>query len=236
MGNTTKLPLKLSLVIPLFNNEKTLHQQLLSCAKILNSLCRHYEILVLDDASSDTSYLLLKKYFSFRKHFKIIHHKINLGIAGTIKELYQTAKYPYIALFSVDGDWNPSDIGKMILSVYKNRADIVIGKRQKEDYLLYRKIVSFFYNLFPRLLFGVQTYDAGSIKIFKKNVYEHISLQSESVFFEAEFIIKASQNGAKVISQPISFQKKIKTSGTGGNLPIVLKSLSDMVRLKFSRI
>src|SRR5258706_528423 len=118
-----------SLVIPLFNNEKTLVSQLMKCETIMKNMCKDYEIIVCDDKSTDSSSSLLKKYFSKNPKFKLLFHQKNQGIAKTIKSLYKKAKFTYIVLFSVDGDWNPKDIKRLLLYAEKNNADIVIGKR-----------------------------------------------------------------------------------------------------------
>src|SRR5438105_7325696 len=89
-----------SLVIPIFNNEKTLVPQLKRCEQILKKLCEKYEIIVSDDRSTDLSSSLLRKYFFKNAHFKLVFHEKNQGIAKTIRSLYKRAKYKYIILFS----------------------------------------------------------------------------------------------------------------------------------------
>src|SRR5215472_3810068 len=157
-----------SLVIPLHNNQSTLTQQLETCDQILRAIPCDYEIIICDDMSTDNSASLLRQYFDQREHFTIIFHQKNLGIAATISELYHRAQYQYIVLFSVDGDWDPYDIEKLIRTALKENCDIVVGKRNKRHYSNSRKIISFFYNFLSYAFFGVRTYDAGSIKLIKK--------------------------------------------------------------------
>ncbi len=221
-----------SLVIPLFNNEKTAVLQLKECEKVMKSICAKYEIIVCDDKSTDGSRSILKKHFMYNRCFKLIFNKQNQGIAKTILNLYKTAGYAYIVLFSVDGDWNPQDIKKLLLFADKNQADIVIGKRTYSDYSFYRKIVSFFYNFLPYILFQTRTIDAGSIKVIKRELIHSFPLVSKSVFFEAEMIIRAAKNGKKIASVPIDFSKRIKRKSSGGNLKLVVSSLRDIVFLR----
>lgn len=221
-----------SLVIPLFNNEKTARKQLQHCQRIMESTCERYEIIVCDDKSIDGSAALLKNIFGKDKHFRLIFHKQNQGIARTLKELYHKAKYPYIALFSVDGDWNPQDVKKLLLTAQKEHADIVIGKRTYQHYSFYRKSVSFFYNFLPLVLFGVKTIDAGSIKVIKREVIHDIPSISKNVFFEAEMIIRTRRLGKKVISVPIQFTKRDKNKGIGAKITWVIASIIDLITLR----
>lgn len=229
----TKFPFSVSLVIPLYNNEETMKEQLRSCLNILNKTCGKFEILITEDKGIDGSKRILEKSFS-KSPFKIIYHKINLGIAKTIKELYEKAKMDYVVLFSVDGDWNPQDIEKLLSEIYLTKSDIVIGKRNPQNYTFYRRVISFFYNLLPLVLFQVKTVDAGSIKVIKSNVLRNIPIKSKGVFFEAEIIIKAKKRGYKVNSIPVFFKKRRKGSGAGGDFKLVFQSIIDLLRLRFN--
>lgn len=226
--------MKISLVIPLFNNEKTLVQELHACEKIMKEMCSAYEIIVSDDKSTDNSAPLLKKHFYKRKPFKILFNKKNLGIAKNIHQLYNKAKYPYIVLFSVDGDWETKDIKKLLLATKRSNADIVIGKRTYTSYSLYRKIISFSYNLLSFVMFQVHTFDAGSIKIFRRELFQKTPIISKSVFFEAEFIIRTAKHGAKIIDIPVTFKKSGDNLALGGKIPLVIASFADLIRLRLT--
>lgn len=221
-----------SLVIPVFNNEKTLIAQLKKCEGIMRRIVLHYEIIVCDDNSTDDSAFFLKKYFSNNQSFRLLFNKKNQGIAKNILGLYKKAKYQYIVLFSADGDWNPKDIERLLLFVYKHKQDIVIGKRLYMQYSLYRKIVSFFYNFLSYIIFQVKTFDAGSIKVFRRELFQQTQLISKSVFFEAEFIIRTAKKGGKVTSIPVNFTKFGMQKSKGGNFTLVISSLWDLINLR----
>lgn len=224
--------MKASLVIPLFNNERTAISQLKKCESILKKLCSQYEIIVCDDKSTDTSAKLLKENFKKNKTFSLIFHKQNQGIAKTVRELYKKATYDYVVLFSVDGDWNPKDIETLLKTAKKEKADIVIGKRTYTDYSLYRKFISFFYNFLPLLFFQVKTIDAGSIKVIKREVIQNTPIVSKGVFSDAEIIIRTIKSGRIVTSIPIHFSKKDHGKGSGAKIVLVLQSLRDLCQLR----
>lgn len=232
MREYTKPNISVSLVVPVFGGELVVINQLKQCEKILNSLTNKYEIIVADDNSGDNTPILLKKNFSGSKNFNLIFNKYNIGIAKNIKKLYSQARYEYVCLYSADGDWNPYDIQKLITYSYKNNADIVIGKRNKKTYSFYRKIISFSYNFLPKLFFLVDTIDAGSIKVVKKSLFKKIPLLSESVFFEAELIIRAKKDGYTVSSVQVGFERNKEKQGNGGRIKLVIFSLIDLINLR----
>lgn len=228
------ISINVSLVIPLYNNENTMIDQLYRCEGVLQAICNKYEILVGEDNSKDNSKMILKKYFSKNKNYKIIFNKRNLGISNNIKQLYKKAKGQYVILFSVDGAWNPEDIRILITTAFDNSGDIVVGVRNKAIYSPYRRLISFFYNFLPYVFFGIKIYDAGSIKIIKKTVYNSIVPKSKSVFFEAELLLKAIKKGYKVLFCPISFKKRYSSKDFGARFSLVTSSLRDLLLLKIN--
>ncbi|MEK7502631.1 MAG: glycosyltransferase family 2 protein [Patescibacteria group bacterium] len=228
----SNLSIPTSLVIPVYNGELTVIEQLRLCEKILNSFTKKYEIIVADDNSRDNTSDLLKENFINNKNYKLIFNKTNIGIAKNIKNLYSQAKYEYICLYSADGDWSPYDIKKLVIHSYKNDSDIVIGKRNKRVYNPYRKIISFCYNFLPRLLFQVDTIDAGSIKVIKKTLFKKIPLLSKGVFFEAELIIRAKNERYIISSMPITFERSKLKKENGGKMKLAITSLIDLINLR----
>lgn len=221
-----------SLIVPVYNGELIVIDQLKLCEKILSTFTKKYEILVADDNSRDNTSNSLKKNFINNRNFKLIFNRTNIGIARNLKKLYSQAKYEYICLYSADGDWNPYDIQKLVIHSYKNNSDIVIGKRNKSAYNPYRRIISFCYNFLPKLLFQVDTIDAGSIKVIKKSLFKKIPLLSKSVFFEAELIIRAKNKGYIISSIPIKFERSRRKREKGGKMKLAIASLIDLINLR----
>lgn len=226
-----KFPPSLSLVIPVYNNERSLVGQLNACLAEMKKLPASWEIVIANDASSDRSDILLKRYAKL-SNVRIFSHKENKGIADNLRFLYNIAKSDYICLFSIDGDWDPGDIGRMYNELMETYADIVIGKRLTKGYSMYRHLVSFFYSVLPLLFFKVTVVDPGSIKIFSRAFYKNLEFYSKGVFFEAEMIIKAKKRGLNVVSIPVAHTRGKQTKALGGTLRYVLPAIKDLITLR----
>ena len=85
------------------------------------------------------------------------------------------------------------------------------------------------FNLLPRILFGVRTFDAGSIKLFRADVLR-IPLISGSPFREAERIIRANRRGYRVGAVDVEHHERCLGQATGARLPLVVLSVVDLVR------
>ncbi len=229
-----KIPISISLAIPTYNNERTVVKELLKCEELLIKLVTDYEILVGEDYGKDKTREILKTQFLNRSKFRIFLNSKNLGIAGNVRNLYKKATKDYVIFFSVDGDWSVKDIERLIMHCYKHTCDVVIGKRENKNYTPYRKLISGAYNTLPKLFFNIKTIDAGSIKIFKRNLITKNYPTSKSVFMEAEIIIRAYKRGGKISSIPVSFNNKTRKTGTGGNIRLVIASFLDLLKLRAS--
>jgi glycosyltransferase AglD len=224
--------INLSLVIPTYNDEKTIIKQVKVCEEIVKKLTASYEIIIADDKSTDNTPKLLKKYFSRKKNFKIITNKSNLGITKNVRQLYMSAKKDFVLFYSADGDWNPKDVGNLIKTQAKNNSDIVIGKRKKKiGYTSYRKLISTMHRLLPLVFFGVDTIDPGGIKLIRKK-YVQVPLVSNSQLFEAEIIIRAKKKGARIDSYPVVYEKPYSGAGYGGAFKSATESFIDLLKLR----
>lgn len=196
-----------SVVTPAFNDEKTAPTVLGELVRLLQKEKWTYEIVIIDDQSRDSTPELLRRFARHSPNVRVFFHKKNQGIAKTYRELYVRARYPIIASFSLDGEWEPADLIRLVKKLEEDRFDMVIGWRTHKEYLWGRKVVSALYNFLILLLFGVKSYDAGSIKVMRKEVIERIPIISHGIFDEAERIIRASSIGYRIGVVPVTHKR-----------------------------
>ena len=126
---------------------------------------------------------------------RVLRNEANAGIIATCERLYASARGRLVFVNSSDGQWKCAEVLPML--AVADRYDLVVGRRRHKRYGLRRQVVSGLFNLLPRLLFGVETHDAGSIKLFRREVLD-IPLVSRSPFREAERIIRAYRLGYRI--------------------------------------
>lgn len=226
-----------SMVIPTYNSGRETTVEITKAIVFLRKNVKDFEVIISDDCSTDDTHTFLKEKFSHVPYISLVRNKKNLGIAGNVKKLYKLAKKDMILFYVADGDWEADAVEKLIQKAKQTNADVVIGKRtHKGGYTIYRKLVSFLHNFLPLLLFGVDTIDAGSLKMYRRSYFTKLNLLSTSVFVDAEIIIKLKKLGAKVVSTPIIYKKPIVSSGVAAKPIVVISSLFDMIRLRLSFI
>ena len=186
------------------------------------------EIVLVDDASTDGSLDILLAYErEYPAVVRVIHHEANQGIMGAFETLYRAARGRYVFLNASDGQWKTAECLRLLEVCEQNH--VVVGLRRIKNYTLWRKIVSDSFNVLPRLLFGVRTYDAGSIKLFRADVLR-IALISSSPFREAERIIRASRRGYRIGAIQVEHHERSRGRATGARVSLVVLSVVDLLR------
>jgi len=223
----------LSVVLPVYNEERTIEQVVSDHYNILMSLGRRiedWEMVCLDDASSDATASILGRLEQEIPKLRVLTHQTNQGIYASFRDLFAAARGTHVYLTASDGQWPASNLAKMF-GTLEDGADLVVGVRsnRNEVYGAMRRVISFLFNLLPRMFFGVKTADAGSIKLGIREVF-NFGLISHSPFVEAERIIQAQSRGYRVAFVPIEFLSRTAGKERGASWRNVRRSLVDCFR------
>ncbi len=223
----------LSVVLPAYNEQSTLEQVIRDHHDALVQLAGridNWEIVCLDDASTDSTPSILRRLAQTVPKLRVLTHETNQGIYTSFRDLFQAAQGTHIYLTASDGQWPASNLTKM-LEALEAGADLVVGVRanRNEVYGASRRLISFLFNLLPRIFFGVKTADAGSVKLGVREVF-NFGLISRSPFVEAERIIQAQGRGYRVAFVPIQFLLRSAGKERGASWRNIRRSLMDCVR------
>lgn len=226
-------PLTLTVVLPAYNEEAAIGPVVVEHAAVLETLSpiiADWEILCVDDASTDRTLDILVRLQQSITKLRVLHHSENQGIHASFAHLYREAKGSLIYSTGADGQW-PAEHLKRLLEPLLGEADLVVGVRTnlREIYGPLRRLTSFAYNWLPRLIFRVAIRDAGSIKLGRREIFA-FEMISRSVFAEAERIIRAHREGWKVAFVPIDFRPRSTGRATGGRWKNIIASVRDLIR------
>lgn len=203
---------KLSIIIPVFNEEKTISEILrkASYVKIPNV---SIEIIVVDDGSTDSSKLKVQN--SKLQRIKFFSHKKNLGKGAAVKTGIKNATGDYIIIQDADLEYNPQDIPKLIAPIVNDKAKVVYGTRLRrmpnfsKDERTPRFLLHYFGNKFLSLitsiLYGQWITDMETCyKLFPAKAVKDIRLNAKGFEFEPEITAKLLKKGYKIFEAPIS--------------------------------
>ena len=226
-------PIILTVVMPAFNEEAAIESVVLEHVEILKKLGNEladWEILCLNDGSSDKTAEILGRLERNEPRIRTVHHAHNMGIPASLRDLYAAARGTHIYVTGSDGQWPAQNLVKLLTEMRKSGADIVVGVRRNrsEVYGMKRLLVSHLFNKLPEILFGAKTGDAGSNKLARKELLD-TEVVSTSPFAEAERLLKATWSGASIRYVEIDFQSRSGGTTTGASVRNIVSSLKDLL-------
>ncbi len=206
---------KLSVLMPMYNEELYAAANILETDKYFKNLKINYEIIVMDDGSRDMTFKTASKMK--KKHIRIFRIKKNQGKGHALKEAFKKSKGDLIMFLDGDLDIHPRQFEALFEIMQKENADVVIGsKRHPKSVLHYpikRKIVSTVYFFIVKLLFGLPLRDTQTgIKLFKREVLEKTfhKLLIKGYAFDLELLVLAHHYGYKISEAPVVVDYKGK--------------------------
>ena len=197
--------MKLSIVIPVYNEKKTL-SELVSRVEAVNF---EKEIIIVDDASTDGTRDLLKKYEG-QERFKVIYQSKNAGKGSALRAGFDKAEGEIIIVQDADLEYDPKEYPLLLEPILDGRADVVYGSRFLGGthrvfffwHYVGNKVLTTLSNMCTNLcLTDMET----GYKVFRKETLDAFILKCNRFAFEPEFTSKVARNNFRIYEVPISY-------------------------------
>lgn len=181
----------LSVVLPAFNEEENIERAVQTALDALPGFAGEWEVIVVDDGSSDATAEVVQQMM--RNHYprlRLMRHEVNRGYGAALRTGFSRARHDYV--FYTDSD-NQFDIAELAYSLpMMKEYDVVVGFRVYRYDTPMRVVVSWGYNLLVRMLFRVRVRDVDcSFKLFRLEVLDKITIETENFFVDTELVAKA---------------------------------------------
>lgn len=170
---------KLSIVIPLYNEEESLIPLSSEIKKALHSVDIQGEVIFIDDGSRDNSLGILKEICAKDKRFKFFSFRKNYGKSAALQVGFKQASGDIIITMDADLQDDPTEISNLISKIEEGY-DLVSGwKKHRKDPFI-KRISSKFFNLVTRIISGIKIHDFNcGLKVYKKEVVENLKVYGE---------------------------------------------------------
>ena len=211
---------KLSILIPCFNEKKTINKIFEEVEKgLIKNKFLNYEIIIIDDCSTDGTVELLQN-IEKKVNVSVFYHKINLGKGSAIQTGLKNITGDIVIIQDADLEYDPNDYPNLLLPFFETDADVVYGSRFLGGgkyvrihffwHYLANKILTFLCNLVTNLnLTDMET----GYKLFKSSVIKNITLVENSFSFEPEVTIKLAKKKNKFYEVPITYKGRSYEEG-----------------------
>lgn len=222
----------LSVFFPSFNEEKNIALTVENAVKVLKDLkIKNWEILVINDGSSDKTGEIADQLVKRNKNIRVIH-KQNGGYGTALRAGFSNAKYEWIVYTDSDGQFDFSEITKFLGKI--KEVDMIYGYRIKRNDPILRTVTAKGWALSVWILFRLWMRDVDcGFKMVNKKVLEKIPpLQStRGGMINAELAIKAQKYGFRIIQVGVNHYPRLYGKPTGVKLNVIVQSYLDLLSL-----
>lgn len=223
----------ISLVIPMFNEEANIQHAIEYASDALSQHASEYEIVIVDDASTDQSPELVRRATEGNPRVRLIQHDFNQKLGASLKSGFAAARHELVLYMDADLPFDPDVLGRAIRAMNVTRADVISGYRfDRTTEGLKRTIYSIVYNWMIRVLFGISVRDVNfSFKLMKREVLEAVQLRSEGSLIDAELIVKARNRGYVIQQIGLDYFPRVMGTSHLSSPTVIFKILRELITL-----
>lgn len=201
------MPKTLDIIIPIYNEEKTV-KDLLEIIRAIDFCGLEKNIILVNDASDDNTLEIIKQF----NECKIINHKKNQGKGAAISTGIKNSNSDIIIIQDADLEYNPEDYLKLLPLIISGEADVVYGsrlkdKKQRKSFLLTSYFANKFLTLLTNLLFKTNITDMETCyKAFRRTAISDMEIKAKKFDFEPEITAKIAKKKLRLKEVAISYK------------------------------
>src|SRR3954454_16757060 len=211
----------LTFMFPMWNEEEMIHRTVGAARETGDDLVAagdigSYEILLVDDASTDGTGKLADELAAADPRIRVVHHAENRKLGGSVRTGLLEARSELVLYTDADMPFDLADLGKALRLMHVYDADIVSAYRfDRTAEGAKRTAYSYVYNTLVRFAFGLRIRDVNfAFKLVRRAVLDHVELQSEGSFIDAELLAKAQRMGFHIVQFGVDYFPRYRGTST----------------------
>jgi glycosyltransferase involved in cell wall biosynthesis len=223
-----------SVVFPMYNEEDYIRRAVRAASAILGEITADHEIVIVDDASTDATGAIADELAREDPRIKVVHNASNLKLGGTLRAGYAVTTKSLVLYTDADLPFDFQEAARAVRLLEYQEADVLSAYRfDRTGEGLQRAFYASVYNGIIRVLFGLQLKDVNfAFKLFRRELLDRITLESDGSFIDAEFLIRARNAGATIIQVGVDYFPRTRGVSRLSSPAVIVKILSEMWHLR----
>ncbi|MEY2454291.1 MAG: hypothetical protein QOD92_3865 [Acidimicrobiaceae bacterium] len=228
----------LTLMFPMWNEEEMIHRTVGAARETGKDLIAggdigDYEILLVDDASTDATGKIADELAASDPRVRVVHHAHNRKLGGSVRTGLNEARGDLILYTDADMPFDLADLGKALRLMRVYDADIVSAYRfDRTGEGALRAVYSYVYNSLVKIILGLRIRDVNfAFKLVRRNVVEHIELESEGSLIDVELLAKAQRLGFHIIQFGVDYFPRDRGTSTLSSPAVIVNIVKELSRL-----
>jgi len=230
---------KLSVFYPMWNEELYIERALAFGARACEDLIASgdiadYELIVIDDASTDSTPEIADRLAAADPHVRVIHHERNRKLGGSMKTGFAAATGDLVLYTDADLPFDMAELPRAVRLLREYEVDIISAYRfDRTGEGSLRALYTWVYNALIKTLFGVKVRDINfAFKLCRTRIFDDIELQSEGSFIDAELVIRATRMGYEIMQMGVDYFPRTRGVSTLSSPGIIATIVKEMWSLR----
>jgi glycosyltransferase involved in cell wall biosynthesis len=215
---------EITIGIPAYNERECLEAVVRNARDVLPGLGETYEVLIIDDGSTDGTSALADELAARWPEVRVVHHPVNLSFSGAIRSLHTNSRGRWLFLCPADGQVDVGEIAAFLPP--RKDVDVVLGYRLTKPDRWYRRINSILFKLMTRILFGFRFREISNCKLYKVDLLRKLSILSKpgTATIEPEVIFRLKRDGARFSEVPYTLLPRQGGTAKGAKFSMIVKT------------
>lgn len=221
----------ISVFFPAYNDGGTIASMVLSAILVLEPITSDYEVIVVNDGSSDYTKEILDELERRYEKVRVIHHERNRGYGGALRTGFATATKEFVFYTDGDAQYDVREL-KDLWEAMGEEVDLVNGYKISRSDPFYRAIIGRMYHWLAKLAFGLRLKDVDcDFRLMRRSIFQRVHLESDSGVICVEMMKKIQDAGFKVIEVPVHHYSRAYGASQFFNFGRIFRALRDLAQL-----
>ncbi|MBN1295914.1 glycosyltransferase family 2 protein [bacterium] len=220
----------LSVFFPAHNEIESLPGIVKAAGDICRELVGDFEIIIVDDGSTDGTSELADRLESSEPGVRVVHHGMNRGYGGALRSGFLSAKKDLIFYTDADAQFDMAELRDVLPMI--ETADVVTCYRTGRCDPWHRSLNTWLFEKTVSLVFGLKIRDPDcAYKIYRREVIEQMELTSDGAMIDVEMLLQAQRAGYRIVQRGVRHYPRKSGMPSGANIRVILKAFREMIRL-----
>ncbi len=221
----------ISAFFPAYNDAGTIPSVVIAADMTLRSVTDDYEIIVVNDGSSDYTADVLEELKRSYPRLKVVHHERNRGYGGALRTGFATACKDLVFYTDGDAQYDPREM-VLLLEAMTPDVDVVNGYKVRRSDPLHRIVIGKLYHWTVKTAFGLKVRDTDcDFRLFRREVFDRVRLERDSGVICVEMMKKIQDAGFRIAQVPVSHYHRAYGRSQFFNFRRVFRVGVDLIRL-----
>ena len=229
---------RLTIFFPTFNEEENVAETVRRALDEVGPLVDgSIEVLIVDDGSTDRTPDLADALAASDRRVRV-HHQRNHGYGGALRAGFENATGELIGFSDCDLQFDLREMARLLARLEdstRGPVDAVIGYRLQRRDPPHRIFIAKAYNAIVSAMFGLRVRDIDcAMKLFRREVFDGLRLETDSPFLSAELLIKLKARGERIAQLGVTHYPRSAGQNTGASFRKIMRTFRDIARLRLA--